>query len=272
MKTRIQKLLVGAALVCAATLVQAQFGYTDNGNGTCTITGYTGPFGAVTIPDSIAGLSVVSIRYRAFYNNSSLTSVTIPDSVTSIGNDAFSYCSSLSSVIIPSSVTSIGDSEVLDSEGSAFEGCSSLTSVTIPGSVTNIGSSTFRDCCSLKRLFFKGDAPSLGSFVFDGQNCFLGESPTVYYLPGTTGWDTTFNGPPTSLWNPLMQASSVGPTGFGLNITGTTNIPIVVEACTNLANGAWVPLQSLSLTNGAFYFSDPTWTNYPARFYRIRSP
>jgi len=46
----------------------------------------------------------------------------------------------------------------------------------------------------------------------------------------------------------------------------------VVEACTNLANASWVPLQSLNLTNGSFYFTDPDWTNYPARSYRIRSP
>ena|SRR6185436_18480069 len=52
----------------------------------------------------------------------------------------------------------------------------------------------------------------------------------------------------------------------------TADIPIVVEACTNLASANWVPLQSLNLTNGAFYFNDPNWTNYPARNYRIRSP
>jgi hypothetical protein len=99
---------------------------------------------------------------------------------------------------------------------------------------------------------------------------------TVYYLPGTTGWDTYFAGRPTRLWNPLMQTSGsgfgVGPAGFGFNITGTADIPIVVEACASLANANWVPLQSLNLTNGAFYFSDPNWTNYPARNYRIRSP
>src|SRR6266498_3117468 len=100
MKARIQKLLVGAALVGAATLVQAQFNYTDNGNGTCTITGYNtdtgpGPFGAVTIPNSIAGLSVVSIGSGAFYSKYYLTSVSIPDSVTSIGDWAFDSCGGL---------------------------------------------------------------------------------------------------------------------------------------------------------------------------------
>jgi hypothetical protein len=69
-----------------------------------------------------------------------------------------------------------------------------------------------------------------------------------------------------------MQSSGVGPDGFGFNVTGTADIPIVVEACTNLANASWVPLRSLNLTNGVFYFSDPDWTNYPSRIYRIRSP
>ena len=62
-----------------------EFNYTIN-NGTITITGYTGPGGAVTIPDTINGLPVTSIGDCAFYNCTSLTSVTIPNSVTSIGN------------------------------------------------------------------------------------------------------------------------------------------------------------------------------------------
>ena len=51
----------------------------------------------------------------------------------------------------------------------------------------------------------------------------------------------------------------------------TANIPIVVEAYTNLEI-VWTPLRSANLTNGSFYFSDPQWTNYPGRFYRLRSP
>src|SRR6266436_1813625 len=123
MKTRIQKLVVGAALVGAATLVQAQFNYNNNGNGTCTITGYTDPGGAVTIPNSIAGLTVVGIGSGAFYGNSFLTNVTIGSSVTGIGDGAFSYCISLTSVTIPDSVTSIGYG--------AFDYCSSLTAITV---------------------------------------------------------------------------------------------------------------------------------------------
>ena len=75
-------------------VVQAQFNYTNNGDGTVTITGYTAPVTAVTIPNTINGLPVTSIGYDAFYNGATpgpgiLTSVTIPDSVTSIGDFAF---------------------------------------------------------------------------------------------------------------------------------------------------------------------------------------
>ena len=79
-----------------------------------------------------------------FTNCDNLTSVTIPESVTSIGYGAFSGCSSLTSVTIPNSVTSIGKS--------AFYDCTLLTSITIPDCVTSIGDSAFHDCSSLTRV------------------------------------------------------------------------------------------------------------------------
>ena len=77
--------------------VQAQYNYTTN-NGAITITGYTGPGGAVTIPGTINGLPVTSIGDHAFYYCTNLTNVTIPNSVTNIGDYAFYYCTSLTSV------------------------------------------------------------------------------------------------------------------------------------------------------------------------------
>jgi hypothetical protein len=86
----------------------------------------------------------------------------------------------------------------------------------------------------------------------------------------------TFAGLPIAVWNPRAQTGDgrfgVRTNRFGFNITGTANIPIVVEACTNLVHPVWVPLQSCTLTNGSVYFSDPDWKNYPRRFYRLRSP
>ena len=82
---------------------------------------------------------------RAFEDCTSLTAITIPDSVTSIEDDAFSGCTSLTEITIPDSVTSIGDD--------AFSGCTSLTAITIPDSVTSIGDSAFSGCASLKSVY-----------------------------------------------------------------------------------------------------------------------
>ncbi len=99
---------------------------------------------------------------------------------------------------------------------------------------------------------------------------------TIYYLPNTTGWTETFGGRPTVLWNPTVRTSDstfgVQPSGFGLPITGSADIPIVIEASAALSGASWTPLQTCSVTNGSIYFTDSDWTNHPARFYRIRSP
>jgi hypothetical protein len=59
---------------------------------------------------------------------------------------------------------------------------------------------------------------------------------------------------------------------FGFTIAGNSGLVIVVEACADLANPSWPPLQTNTLTGGSSYFSDPQWANYPSRFYRLRSP
>ena len=141
----------------------------------------------------------------------------------------------------------------------------------IPGEVTNVADWAFDYCPNLAGVYFCGNVPGFGSDAF-GSDAIT----TAYYRPGTTGWGPTFAGLPTALWNPLAQTGN-GNFGlqnnqFGFDITGTTNIPVVVEASTHLSGGAWIPLQSVSLTNGSFHFSDPQWTNFPNRFYRISSP
>ena len=133
---------------------------------------------SVTIPNSIT-----SIEYETFQDCSSLTSVTIPNSVTSIGSDAFSGCSSLTSLTIPNSVTSIGGgafygcssltsltipNSVTSIGGGAFYGCTSLISVTIPNSITSIEYNTFLDCSSLTSITIPNSVTSIGRDAFSG--------------------------------------------------------------------------------------------------------
>jgi hypothetical protein len=85
-----------------------------------------------------------------------------------------------------------------------------------------------------------------------------------------------FGGLPTERWNPEVLTSDasfgVRTNQFGFSLAGTSGLVIVVEACTNLVNPAWFPVATNTLTVGPSYFSDPKWTNSPARFYRLRSP
>jgi hypothetical protein len=85
-----------------------------------------------------------------------------------------------------------------------------------------------------------------------------------------------FDGLTAVLWNPQVQASGasfgVRTNRFGFNIIGTSGLVVVVEACTNLANPTWSPLQTNTLTGSPVYFSDPQWTNHARRFYGLGVP
>src|SRR5208282_668615 len=149
---------------------------------------------------------------------------------TSIGYEAFAG-ENLTNVTIPNSVTNIG--------GLAFYGCTRLTSVTILNGVTSIGEYAFWSDYSLTSVYFTGNAPSptYDSTVFSEAN------GTVYYLPGTTGWGAKFDFLPTAPWflpNPVIlngePSFGVGASGFGFTISWATNVSVVVEAATNLAN------------------------------------
>ena len=126
---------------------------------------------SVTIPDS-----VTTIGYEAFYKCTNLTSIIIPDNVTTIGDGAFYECSSLTSVTIPDGVTTIGDD--------AFRNCDSLTSVTIGKSVTTIGEDAFYECDSLTRVYCKATTPpSLGDDAFKYHYIYVVNIGCAIYVP-----------------------------------------------------------------------------------------
>ena len=142
---------------------------------------------SITIPNSVK-----SIGNRAFYECKSLQSITIPNSVTSIGKEAFSCCESLQSITIPNSVKSIGNYAFRNCESlqsvtipnsvtkignEAFWGCDSLQSVTIPNSVTSIGNKAFNDCKSLQSITIPNSVKSIGDGAF--RECDSLQSITI---------------------------------------------------------------------------------------------
>ena len=142
---------------------------------------YVGSNTDLTLPDDYNGQNYKLYNY-AFDGCSGLTSVTIPDSVTSIGNEAFSYCRGLTSVTIGNSVTSIGYS--------AFHGCSGLTSVTIGNSVTYIGDMAFYGCSGLTSVTIPDSVTSIGDWAFDG--CSGLTSVTIPDSVTSIGWNAFY--------------------------------------------------------------------------------
>lgn len=118
---------------------------------------YKGTAADVTIPSCYKGKPVTMIDHAAFFN-SAVTSVTIPDSVTSIGDNAFGFCSQLTNISIPNSVTDIGFS--------AFAHCTSLKSITLPSSLSSISEALFSGCSQLTTIHIPDSVPSIQSHAF----------------------------------------------------------------------------------------------------------
>lgn len=239
------------------------FGYTTTTKASSTVSGATYQYYGNSkyyhyyIPSSITSVTITgrTIPYRAFRNCTGLTSVTIPDRVTSIGSAAFSGCTGLTSVTIGSGVTSIGRG--------AFFGCTGLTSITIPDSVTSIGGSAFSGCSSLENITipFVGAKAGVTSsdtyqypfgYIF-GEDSYTGGVATKQYYYG----DSTYSLTSTTYYIP-SSLKSVTVTGGNIlygafyNCTGLT-ILTLGNSVTNIGNGAFYGcsgLTSVTIGNG----------------------
>lgn len=143
---------------------------------TGTITKYVESDTVVVIPSKINGITVETIGNTAF-QNSAVTSVTIPDSVTAIYSGAFANCSQLTNISIPNSVTYIGFS--------AFEHCTSLKSITLPSSLSSISEALFFGCSQLTTIHIPVSVTSIGNNAFADCPSLM----TVTYPGSKTQWD-----------------------------------------------------------------------------------
>ncbi|WP_443720388.1 leucine-rich repeat domain-containing protein, partial [Ruminococcus sp.] len=142
----------------AATIfISGNYEYTVNSDDTVNIAGYKGIATDITIPSQILNKNVVKISDNSFYNNSTLTSVKIPNTIKVVGSMAFHNCTKLSKVTLPSNLTEIGYN--------AFEGTTALTTITIPKTVTTAGNNVFNGS-ALKTATIENGATAVADNLF----------------------------------------------------------------------------------------------------------
>lgn len=144
-------------VVTGVTATSGDYTYNLNSNDEATLTKYTGTDKEVVIPSSIDGYPVVGIS-SLFSGNTTIESVTIPNTVLTIGGSSFRNASGLKTVVIPASVTKI--------DSSAFYGCTALASIKLPDSLQSIGSSAFTGCNSMESITIPASVTSINDGAF----------------------------------------------------------------------------------------------------------
>ncbi|HTR40189.1 MAG TPA: leucine-rich repeat domain-containing protein [Pseudomonadales bacterium] len=215
-------------------------------NGSITITGYKGTSQVVAIPSFINGYPVASIvnlppplGAGAFH----AISVTIPNTVSNIGNYAFGGCL-FTNIIIPDSVTSIGQN--------AFLECTNLATVTIPHSVTNIAPLAFQYCYNLANYSVNATNPAYSSsngVLFDKAQKTVVDYPEAL----ANGSYTIPNGVTGIVWGAFEHCTSL--TNVVIPNTVTSIQIIAFEFCTNLASACF--LGNAPPDAGSAFWGDP---------------
>ena len=182
---------------------------------------------------------------------------TIPDSVT-IGKSAFKNCSSLTSVTIPDSFTSIWSW--------AFQYCSSLTSITIPDSVNSIGEWAFYDCSSLTNIYFESNAPSIRWDVFRE----VSKNAKIFVNPSATGFGETFAGLPVQILEKTLKINTFSKSAspFSLTFETQSDSTYKIEASHDLKK--WGEIGEVQGTGSSVKFTDLAEALFQKQYYRVK--
>ena len=187
------------AAAFAAPAPESDFEYGAS-NGGAIIRKYKGAGGTVEIPATLGGYPVTGIKMQAFIECASLKSVSMPESMTWIGNGAFAGCTGLEQVELSPNLTTIGPNsfyscngltsvvvpdKVTIIESLAFFGCLNLESITIPASVTTLDSTFVYGCTNLKKIEFKGTQAQWNALSIDPRYLPVGVS--IVCADGTIG-------------------------------------------------------------------------------------
>lgn len=190
-------LLPAAAFAAPAPESDFEYGVDKN---TATITKYKGAGGTVEIPATLGGYPVTGIKMQAFIECTSLKSVSMPESMTWIGDSAFAGCTGLEQVEFSPNLTTIGPNsfyscngltsvvvpdKVTSIESLAFFGCLKLESITIPASVTTLDSTFVFGCTNLKKIEFKGTQAQWNALSINPKYLPVGVS--IVCADGTIG-------------------------------------------------------------------------------------
>ena len=221
--------------------------------------GDSGNVSTYYIPSSLKSVVVTggNILKGAFYNCSGLTSITIPDGITSIGMDAFRNCSALTSINIPDSVTSIGSYAFSGCKGLtnpvignnttsignfAFAGCTGFTDIVIPNSVTSIGELAFRNCINLTSVTIPDSVTSIKSGVF--QECSKLISVNIPSNLTLIANNLFYNCDSLTDINIPDNITTIGSGAFG-SCSGLTSITIP-DSVTSIGSGAFKECSGLT--------------------------
>ena len=133
------------------------------------VSGFVGADEAVSIPHIYDSLPVFGVMANAFKNNTTLKSISMPNSIQEIGSYAFAGCTSLESVSIPTSVKNVSPY--------TFSGCTSLKTITLHSGIEELGAFAFENCTSLKSITLNEGLKTISNNVFD--NCSALEGITI---------------------------------------------------------------------------------------------